>query len=155
MVGINVANTDAQTDIGKDVSNSSPGSLVISKGTAIAFFIQNNLKVKTNCAKTNETGFDNKCKYVKGFYDDYTGKSDLETPKQVLADKSVTVWIQDENNLDFYQSVLDNESEEKKQTRLQCVLFHPRYGQTAIQTSFTRREDTPWKVWSRARCDPG
>jgi hypothetical protein len=121
MNGITFDKPEAQNDMGKAVSASPSGSFVISKGGANELFVFNNLKVNTKCRKEDKT-----CTYVKGYNDDYVGKSDLETARQVFLDKDVTAWIEDENQFEYYQSVFDYEAEEKtrksgsEQKSLQC-----------------------------------
>jgi hypothetical protein len=102
MNGITFDKPEAQNDMGKAVSASPSGSFVISKGGANELFVFNNLKVNTKCRKEDKT-----CTYVKGYNDDYVGKSDLETARQVFLDKDVTAWIEDENQFEYYLFVLN------------------------------------------------
>ena len=121
MNGITFDKPEAQNDLGEAVSAAPSSSFVISKGGANELFVFNNLKVNTKCRKEDKT-----CTYVKGFNNDYVGKSDLDIARQVVSDKDVTAWIQDENKFEYYQSVFDYEAEEKtrksgsEQKSLQC-----------------------------------
>ncbi len=121
MNGITFDKPEAQNDMGKAVLATPSGSFVISKGGANELFTFNNfLKVITKCRKLDKT-----CTYVKGYNDDYVGKSDIDIARQVFVDddyvgksdidiarqvfldKDVTAWIKDENHFEYYLFVLN------------------------------------------------